>query len=200
MSREQGMNEKAAEMIAQEAMAQICQKGLLDLPRHSPENVKEIQLSIQSGVFLGMRYMQEACAKKIEEGLGRIPEGMPSFIAAQAEKAFRTLAQVIRETHVTMPTVLTTLPVGKKLDYTTATKEEVEAVTQHAAKKAARERMTSLPHQAQYECRWCKEAELPEAECMKDGFPASTDFYGRPLCKECTDRLEPPPKRMPPTP
>jgi len=218
------MSEKAAEMIAQETLAQICQEGLLDLARLSPQNVKEVQANIQAAVFLGMRYAREACARKIEEGLSKIPEGVPPFMAAHAEQAFRSLADTMRATAIPIALLKTSLPSGP-LAYTTPMREAIEAAARDAANdllqkvgaqppltyppghaKAGQVVMVGLPRQGfsgvsiQFECHWCKEAGLPEAEYTKQGNPASTDFYDRPLCKECTDRLEPPPKWIPPTP
>lgn len=212
------MSERAADLIAQNTIANICKAGLLDLCRLSPENVKEVQASIQSAVFLGMSYMREACARTIEEGVSKIPPGLPSFIADQAAANFRSLAAIIRVTTIPIDLLKTSLPKGP-LAY--VTQDDIEAAAREAASdllqkmgaqppvqfppgyaKAARGPMTGLPHKAgasaQFECHWCKESGLPEAEYTKQGNPASTDFYDRPLCKECTDRLEPPPKRTPP--
>lgn len=216
------MNEKVAAAIAQEAIAKICQKGLLDLPRHSPENVKEIQLNIESAVFLGMKYMREACAGIIENGLGRIPDGLPSFVAEQATQALRAWAETMRDAEIAMEMLSAPLPAGKPPPQY-VTQDDIEAAARDRANdmlrqmggqppvqfppgyaKATRDVMTGLPHRglagvtSKFECHWCKEAGLPEAEYVKQGTPASADFYDRPLCKECTERLEPPPKRTPP--
>lgn len=177
------------EKIAQDTIERICREGFLDCkgtpPCHTQRDITDIMLLVKGAVFSAMKGMQEACAARIEESLRFMPDGLPSFIAQQAEGTIRQYADNIRS----IPIPGTMAPYVTQADLQ-PDEGAIEAVKVFKEKIDRRHE----PVTTSFECQWCQEAGLPKEKFTHQGIPGGSDFYGRPLCKECVDRCEPPPK------